>query len=138
MDAIDNLRDEIKSYFPESSELKLSKKFAQHRRFNFYFKIIPDYSYLLYLNWDGEGEYRFTLKCLEFSNAEVLNDLIEAYPETGSKVFNIGKPRSTVSFIYRSENKLSVTDVKGAVDINFDWNEITAKKLMECVDPALG
>jgi hypothetical protein len=134
MDAIDNLRNDIKSYFPESSELQLSSYFAKHRRFNFYFKITDDYRFLLYLNWD-EGD-RFTLKCLEFNDTEILNKLIDAYPETGSKAFNIGKPRSTAAFIFRGENRLSVTDLKGSVDINFDWNEISGKKLMQCVDPA--
>ena len=135
MDAIDSLRAAIKSYFPESSELQLSSHFATHRRFNFYFKITSDYSYLLYLNWD-EGD-RFTLKCLEFSSADLLGGLIDSYPELGTKTFNVGKPRSTVSFIYMDEDKLKVTDMKGAVDIRFDWNSTTFKKLMESVDPEL-
>ncbi|MCF0058457.1 hypothetical protein [Dyadobacter sp. CY356] len=69
MNAIDYLRDEIKLYFPESSELVLSGVFAQRRRFNFYFKIRDKYPYLLYLNWDGEYD-QFILKCLEFANEE--------------------------------------------------------------------
>ena len=134
MDPIDHLRNEIKSHFPESSELHLSGSFSKHLRFNFYFKITDNYPYLLYLNWDGE--IRFTLKCLEFSAADLLNGLIEAYPEAGSKIFNVGKPVRTVSFIYRSTERLSFTDLKGPIDIHFDWNETSCKKLMECVDPA--
>ncbi|GLU55755.1 hypothetical protein [Dyadobacter frigoris] len=136
MNAIDYLREEIKSYFPESSELQLSGDFAQHRRFNFYFKIKDDYSYLLYLNWDGEYD-QFILKCLEFVNEEILEKLIAAYPETGAKTFNLGQPCLTVSFIYRGENKLSVLDFKGPVDAEIHSREISGIKLMQCVDPEL-
>ena len=136
MDSMDYLRSEIKTYFPESSELQLSGILATHRRFNFYFKIRSDYPFLLYLNSDGESE-RFTLKCLEFSSPELLSTLIDAYPETGTKIFNIGKPKLTASFIYRSENKLSITDLKGPISIHFDWNNTSGNKLMECVDPEI-
>ncbi len=136
MNAIDYLRDEIKSYFPESSELQLSGEFAQRRRFNFYFKIKDNYSYMLYLNWDGEYD-QFILKCLEFTNEEILEKLIAAYPETGAKTFNLGQPCLTVSFIYRGENKLAVLDFKGPVDAEIHSREISGIKLMECVDPEL-
>ena len=136
MDTIHYLRAEIKSYFPESSELQLSSSVAQNRRFNFYFKITEDVRFLIYLNWDGESNI-LVLKCLEFSNTEVLNKLVKEYPEGGSKTFNIGQPMSTVMFIYRGENKLSVKELKGSASIHFDWNEVSGKKLMECVDPAL-
>lgn len=136
MDPIDYLRNEIKSYFPESAELNLSSSFAQHRRFNFYFEITANYPFLLYLNWDGEGN-EFILKCLSFSSAEILNKLIQAYPETGSKAFNIGQPKSVVSFIFRGEDKLYVANCKGLNDSNINYNEITGQKLMECIDPEL-
>jgi len=136
MDPIDYLRNEIKSYFPESSELKLSSAFAQHRRFNFYFKITNNSSFLLYLNWDGEGN-EFILKCLEFTSVEILNKLILAYPEAGSKAFNIGQPKSAVSFIFRGENNLYIANCKGSNDSNINFNEISGQKLMECIDPEL-
>ena len=136
MNAIDYLRGEIKSYFPDSSELQLAGELAQHRRYNFYFKIKDINSYLLYLNWDGEYD-QFILKCLEFGNEEILEKLISAYPETGAKAFNQGQPCLTVSFIYRGENKLAVLDFKGPVDAEIHSREITGTKLMACVDPAL-
>lgn len=89
---------------------------------------------MLYLNWDGEYD-RFILKCLEFTEAEILNGLIKAYPEIGSKSFNIGQPRSTVSFIYRDQNKLTVLDLKGSIHAEIDSNEISGLKLMQCIDP---
>lgn len=135
MNAIDYLRNEIRSYFPESSELQLSSTFALHRRFNFYFEITSGYPFLLYLNWDGEGD-RFTLKCLEFNDSEVLSRLIRVYPEMGSKSFNIGKPRTTVSFIYDADNKLRPTEFKGLTNVNVDSNDMTGFTLMQCVDPA--
>jgi len=134
MDAIDYLRGEIKSYFPESSELRLLD--TQQRRFNFYFKIKADSLYLIYLNWDGEYD-KFILKCLEFPDAEILTGLIKAYPETGSKIFNIGKPKSTISFICLDENKLSVSDFKGPSSVNIDSKEISGNQLMQCIDPNL-
>ena len=136
MNAIDYLRGEIKAYFHDASELQLSSHFAAHRRFNFYFKIKNDCPYLLYLNWDGEYD-KFILKCLEFPDAEILTGLIKAYPETGSKIFNIGKPKSTISFICRDENKLSVSDFKGPSSVNIDSKEISGNQLMQCIDPNL-
>ena len=136
MDTIHHLRAEIKKYFPESSELQLLSSVAQNRRFNFYFQITEDVRFLIYLNWDGESNI-LVLKCLEFDNAEILNELIKEYPEGGSKTFNIGKPISTVMFIYHGENKLSVKELKGSASIHFDWNDVSGKKLMECVDPSL-
>ncbi|MCF2442393.1 hypothetical protein L0657_00395 [Dyadobacter sp. CY345] len=133
MEAIDYLREEIKSHFTESYELQLSSYFALHRRFNFYFKITDHYPYLLYLNWDGEGNH-FTLKCLEFDGAEILDTLIGEYPDKGAKSFNIGKPKLMVDFIYRDLEKLYVTDCKG-IQEEIRSKEITRKKLMECVDP---
>ncbi|MBE9465166.1 hypothetical protein ACFP1I_15870 [Dyadobacter subterraneus] len=136
MDAIDYLREEIKTYFPESSELQLSGEFAQRRRFNFYFKIKDNSAYLLYLNWDGEYD-QFILKCLEFTNAEILEKLIAQYPLNGAKTFNLGQPCLAVSFIYRSENRLAVLDFKGPVDAEIHSREISGNKLMTCVDPDL-
>lgn len=136
MNAIDYLRDEIKLYFPESSELQLAGDLAQHRRYNFYFKVKDAYSYLLYLNWDGEYD-QFILKCLEFVNEEILGKLIAEYPEMGAKTFNLGQPCLTVSFIYRGENKLAVLDFKGPVDAEIHSREISGNKLMECIDPEL-
>ena len=133
MDAIDNLRSEIKNYFAKSRELQLSGSFSQHRRFNFYFEIELDTPYLLYLNWD-EGD-RFTLKCLEFAGSELLSNLIKTYPELGSKTFNVGQPRSMVSFIYRSANHLTVTELKGAINLQLDSRDISGAQLMQCVDP---
>ena len=134
MDSIDYLRDEIKSYFPESSELMLSSRFDKQPRFNFYFQIVPDSSHLLYLNWDGEG-YRFTLKCLEFTSGTLLSKLIADYPDGGSRVFNVGQPKSTISFIYKEKNNLSGTEFKGTNSFAFDSNAMSGKELMQCVDP---
>ena len=134
MNAIDYLRDAIKTYFPESSELHLSGFYKNHRRFNFYFEIKAECPFLLYLNWDGD-EDRFTLKCLEFINPEILRKLVSAYPDTGSKAFNIGKPRSVVSFFYLGENRLSALEFKGTISLNIESNEITAAQLMQCIDP---
>ena len=134
MEAIDYLRGEIKSYFPESTELRLSG--IAQRRFNFYFEIAANTHFLIYLNWDGEYD-RFILKCLEFTNAEILAGLIRAYPETGSKVFNSGQPKSTISFICLGENKISVSDFKGLSSVHIDSKEIDGDKLMQCIDPEL-
>ena len=134
MEAIDYLRGEIKSYFPESTELRLSG--IAQRRFNFYFEIKPDIHFLIYLNWDGEYD-RFILKCLEFTNAEILAGLIRTYPETGSKAFNSGKPKSTISFICLGENKFSVSDFKGSSSVLIESKEITGDTLMQCIDPDL-
>jgi hypothetical protein len=136
MSAIDYLRSEIYSYFPDSSELQLSGHFAQHRRFNFYFKIKDNYPFLLYLNWDGEYD-RFILKCLEFSNEEIMEKLIAQYPENGAKTFNMGQPCKAVSFLYRSENKLTVLEFKGPVNAEIHSSDISGNELMKSVDPAL-
>jgi len=135
MESIDYLRREIKTYFPESQELQLSSYFAQHRRFNFYFQLTNDYRYLLYLNWDGDGNH-FTLKCLEFESPELLDSLIAEYPEKGAKSFNIGHPKLMVDFLYRDQDRLYVTDYKGETQEPIQHIEITRNKLMECVDPA--
>jgi hypothetical protein len=137
MDAIDHIRGEIKSYYPKSAELQLSNAFARHRRFNFYFKIEPDIPYLLYLNWDGDGD-RFTLKCLEFETHEMLTSLVAAYPDKGSNVFNIGRPRSAVSFIYYEKSRLRSTELRGIICAEIHYNELDLQKLMECVDPTKG
>lgn len=134
MEAIDYLKNEIKYYFTESSELQLSSYFAKHRRFNFYFKITSNHPYLLYLNWDGEGNH-FTLKCLEFNNTETLETLMSEYPDKGAKCFNIGQPKSMVDFIYRDQDRLYVIDYKGALQEQVRSNEITRNRLMECIDP---
>ena len=135
MEAIDYLRTEIKAHFPESSELQLSSYYAQHRRFNFYFKITDNYPFLLYLNWDGEGNH-FTLKCLEFTDPDTLQSLISDYPEKGAKTFNAGKPKLMLDFIYRNQDGLYITDYKGGNQEFVHSHEITRKRLMECVDPA--
>ena len=134
MDSLKYLRNEIKIYFPESSELQLSAHFATHRRFNFYFDTGRSDCFLIYLNWEGDGDI-YTLKCLEFDDKEVLKTLISNYPETGSKVFNLGKPRSTFSFDYFADNRLSVLSFKGSANISMDSNEVTGHQLMQCVDP---
>lgn len=135
MKSIDYLRGEIKSYFPKSSELLLSSIYAQNRQFNFYFKITANYPCLLYLNWDGEYD-RFTLKCLEFSSPERLDQLMADYPEKGAKSFNEGQPKRTIAFIYHSENRLSIIDTKGIARDKVHSGEISGVTLMECVDPA--
>ncbi len=136
MDSIDYLRSEIKLYFPDSEELQLSSHYAQQRRFNFYFKIKDEYPFLLYLNWDGDGD-RFTLKCLEFNSAETLDMLASIYPGKGSNTFNMGKPKVTVAFIYRGENRLFVSELKGSDQWDIHRTDITADRLMQCLDPAL-
>jgi len=136
MEAIDDLRKEIKSYFPESSELQLSSSYAQHRRFNFYFEIKKDYAFLLYLNWDGDSD-RFTLKCLEFSDPQTLDALIAAYPQSGARTFNIGNPRSAVSFIYLAQNRLRVTERRGVINATDESGEISGNQLIRCIDPIL-
>lgn len=137
MNPIDYLRNEIKSYFSESSELLLSSVYAQNRQFNFYFKIIDNCPFLLYLNWDGDYD-RFTLKCLEFASPETLNRLMAAYPEKGAGAFNEGKPKVTVSFICYGENKLSVIDIKGLSHTDVHSGDISGVKLMAFVDPEWG
>ncbi|MCE7060857.1 hypothetical protein [Dyadobacter sp. CY343] len=134
MDALTYLRDGIRTYFSESTELQLGGKLATQRRFNFYFKINPAEPYLVYLNWDGE-EDRFTLKCLEFSDPGQLNQLVAAYPETGSKVFNAGKPRSAVSFLYQGKSRLSRLHFNGVINEKIEAPEIDAPQLLRCVDP---
>jgi hypothetical protein len=137
MDVLNYLRDEIKAYFPESCELQLSSAFANQRRFNFYFEIAPEQRFLLYLSWDGDYD-RFTFKSLEFSSVDVLRTLADAYPEKGSRTFNIGRPRSTVSFESKGNGNLSALEFKG--EINFDTNakEISGRELMKCVNPYEG
>ncbi|NIJ54787.1 hypothetical protein [Dyadobacter arcticus] len=134
MDALNYLRKEIKSYFPESSELMLSSYFANHPRFNFYFKIIENERYLLYLNWDGD-DLRYTLKCLEFNDWETLKGLIDFYPSAGSKAFNIGKPRTVISFLYREEGRLAALEYKGAINHQTDSPEISGNQLLRGIDP---
>lgn len=135
MKTIDYLRNEIRCYFSESSELLLSNSYAQNRQFNYYFKITDNYPFLLYLNWDGEYD-RFTLKCLEFSNAERLNQLITDYPEKGAKSFNEGQPKRTISFTHYSENRLSIIDIQGMTHPELHSGDISGSSLMACVDPA--
>ena len=134
MDALNYLREEIKSYFFESTELQLSSAYANQRRFNFYFEIASGQRFLLYLSWEGDDE-RFTLKCLEFSDWETLKKLIDAYPETGSKAFNIGQPRSTISFFYLGKDRLSALDYKGVIKGHIDSSEISGRQLMGCINP---
>ena len=134
MDAIDTLRGEIKSYFSESSELQLSSYFAKHPRFNFYFSLKANTPFLLYLNVDGDSN-RFVLKCLEFNSANILDSLIESYHESGSKVFNSGQPKSTISFIYRDINRLSVQNVKGSVAECIHSQEVTVTELLAAIAP---
>lgn len=134
MDALNDLREVIKSYFSDSSELYLSSSYANLRRFNFYFQIAPEQRFLLYLNWDGDGS-RFTLKCLEFDSLETLQKLTDIYPDAGSKAFNIGKPRSVVSFFYQGENRLSALEFKGEIGLHIDSREISGNQLLQCVDP---
>lgn len=136
MEAIDDLRKEIKLYFPESSELQLSSSYAQHRRFNFYFEIQKEYAFLLYLNWEGDSD-RFTLKCLEFSDSDTLGTLIAAYPQSGARTFNIGSPRSAVSFIYLAQNRLQITERRGIINATDESSEISGNQLIRCIDPAL-
>lgn len=132
MESLEYLRSEIKIYFPESKELQLSSAYDGQRRFNFYFKIAKEQRHLLYLNWDGDGD-RFTLKCLEFPNAPTLGELCAAYTEKGSKMFNMGQPIATLSFIYRESDRLSVTGYKG--NRNPESPEISGRQLMYCVNP---
>jgi hypothetical protein len=132
MDALNYLRHEIKSYFPESSELQLSESYARQPRFNFYFEVLPGERFLLYLNWDGD---RFTLKCLEFIGSDMLKGLMNAYPEWGSRVFNAGKPRATVSFDYYEKDRLGALKFFGNISEQIHSHEISGKQLLQCVDP---
>jgi hypothetical protein len=134
MDVIDYLRDEIKEYYPESSELRLSSRFDKQPRFNFYFQIKPDCRFLLYLNWDGEGRY-FTLKCLEFMNEQLLTELRNEYTEKGFRVFNAGHPKSTLSFVYHDKNKLKGTEFIGTNSFTFDHSSMTGSDVMQCINP---
>jgi hypothetical protein len=134
MEALNYLREEIKSYFFESTELQLSSAFANHRRFNFYFEIATGQPYLLYLSWEGDDE-RFTLKCLEFSVPDILKKLIAAYTNIGSKAFNIGQPRSTISFFYLGKDRLSALDYKGVINGHIDSSEISGRQLMGSINP---
>ncbi|WP_342088331.1 hypothetical protein [Dyadobacter sp. OTU695] len=132
MNSLDYLRDQIKTYFPESKELQLSAAFDGQRRFNFYFEIAPGQRHLLYLNWDGDID-GFTLKCLEFQDAALLEELIGAYTEKGSKMFNVGQPVATLSFVYQGNDNLRVRNYKGKTHI--DSHEISARNLMYAVNP---
>jgi len=132
MNSLDYLRDQIKTYFPESKELQLSSAFDGQRRFNFYFEIAPGQRHLLYLNWDGDID-GFTLKCLEFQDAAILRELAEAYTEKGSKMFNAGQPVAMLSFIYQGNDNLRVRNYKGNTHI--DSHEISARNLMYAVNP---
>lgn len=132
MNSLDYLRDEIRTYFPESKELQLSEAFDGQRRFNFYFEIAPEQRHLLYLNWDGDIE-GFTLKCLEFPDPVLLKELTEAYSEKGSKMFNIGQPVATLSFVYQGKDNLRVRNYKGRTHI--DSHEISARNLLYAVNP---
>ncbi|TLV02165.1 hypothetical protein [Dyadobacter luticola] len=136
MNALTHFRKEIKAYFPESSELILSESFATHPRFNFYFEIKPGERFLLYLNSDGD-DLGYTLKCLEFRDSDVLKRLINSYPTIGSKAFNIGQPRTRISFIYRAENRISVTQTGGDIHDDFNWHEISASHLLQGLDPLI-
>ncbi|WP_353719279.1 hypothetical protein [Dyadobacter sp. 676] len=132
MHSLDYLREEIRTYFPESKELQLSPAFDGQRRFNFYFEIAPGQRHLLYLNWDGDID-GFTLKCLEFPDAALLRELAGAYTEKGSKMFNIGQPVATLSFVYQGKDNLRVRNYKGKAHI--DSHEISARHLMYAVNP---
>lgn len=132
MNSLDYLRDQIRTYFPESKELQLSSAFDGQRRFNFYFEIAPGQRHLLYLNWDGDID-GFTLKCLEFQDADLLNELAEAYTEKGSKIFNVGQPVATLSFVCQGTDNLRVRNYKGKTHI--DSHEISARNLMYAVNP---
>lgn len=132
MESLEYLRNEIKTYFPESKELQLSAAYDGQPRFNFYFEIAPEQRYLLYLNWDGDGD-GFTLKCLEFPDVVTLCELADAYTDKGSKMFNIGRPVATLSFVYRGADHLSVTGFRGRN--NPDSREITGRQMMYTVNP---
>ncbi|MHA4739837.1 hypothetical protein [Dyadobacter sp. MSC1_007] len=132
MDSLEYLRDEIKTYFPDSRELQLSAAFDGQRRYNFYFEIAPEQRHLLYLNWDGDID-GFTLKCLEFPDEVILKELTDAYTDKGSKVFNMGQPIATLSFVYQEKDRLSVRSYKGNAPI--DSREISARQLMYGVNP---
>jgi hypothetical protein len=134
MDALNYLREEIRNYYPDSRELQLSGNLANQLRFNFYFEICAGQRFLLYLNWDGDGN-GFTLKCLEFVDAVVLTKLIASYPEFGSKVFNIGQPRSIIAFLYKENNRLQPRSVRGILNEQLDMSEITGNCLLQCIDP---
>jgi hypothetical protein len=132
MNSLDYLRDQIKTYFPESKELQLSSAFDGQRRFNFYFEIAPGQRHLLYLNWDGDID-GFTLKCLEFQDATLLKELTEAYTEKGSKMFNVGQPVATLSFVCQGNDNIRVRNYKGKTHI--ESHEISARNLMYAVNP---
>lgn len=134
MESLLELRLLIKSYFPESSELQLSSHFDSHRRYNFYFEIIPDTTFLLYLNWDGHGDI-FVLKCLEFTDSKLLNELKKAYTNIGAKAFNVGQPRTTISFRYPEKDRLTNVNLKGIINDHVDSSEISGDLLMGCIDP---
>ncbi|WP_157488034.1 hypothetical protein [Dyadobacter crusticola] len=134
MDALTYLREEIKTYFPDSKELQLSGSLANQPRFNFYFEITCGLRFLLYLNWDGDGD-GFTLKCLEFVEPGVLKKLISSYPDAGSKVFNIGQPRSTIGFLYKGENKLQPLFTSGYLNEPLGISDITVGELLNSIDP---
>jgi hypothetical protein len=136
MDVLNYLRKEIKEYYPESKELQLSGFFANQRRFNFYFEIAPEERHLLYLSWDGDYD-RFTLKSLEFSSQQVLIELINVYPQTGSKSFNIGKPVSTVSFECRAQGQLTALEFIGLIHFDKEVKTLSGQQLMQSVDPRL-
>ena len=135
-DALTYLREEIKNYFPESKELQLSGSLANQPRFNFYFEITGGLRFLLYLNWDGDGE-GFTLKCLEFVEAGVLKKLVTSYPNFGSKVFNIGQPRSTIGFLYKGRNTLQPLFTSGYFNEPLGTSDISCGQLLNSIDPTL-
>ncbi|GGM94670.1 hypothetical protein GCM10010967_30010 [Dyadobacter beijingensis] len=132
MNSLDYLRDEIRTYYPESKELLLSSAFDGLPRYNFYFEIAPGQRHLLYLNWDGDID-GFTLKCLEFPDAALLKELADAYTDKGSKMFNIGRPIATLSFLYHENDRLSVRSYHGKAHL--DSREISGRKMMYAVNP---
>jgi hypothetical protein len=135
MEALDFLKKELKSYYPESAELQLSPAYAGQRRFNFYFSIEDRQRFLLYLNWDGDD--RFILKCLEFSDTPTLRKLMEAYYDAGSKSFNAGQPRSAVSFVVHNNAHIRALEFRGVINGDGHPRDLGPDELMRSVAPLI-
>ncbi len=131
---IDSVRNEIMTYFENSEELVLAKKYGTQRQFNYYFKFENEEPFLIYLNVGEEG-IRFTIKCLQFPDFITLDELIDKYPDSGSSSFNLGHPIKVISFLFVNSTQLKVSEVKGDVPQEKKHTIISPTELMQFVAP---
>ncbi|HEV7380273.1 MAG TPA: hypothetical protein VGN64_10795, partial [Dyadobacter sp.] len=75
------------------------------------------------------------LKCLEFGDEQLLSQLALDYNEKGSRVFNIGKPKSILYFVYQDKNQLKGTEFTNTNYFQFDHTHMSGQEVMQCVSP---